>query len=759
MNLKRLVGWLGMFGLLLLTAPVYAQKIAVNKQSLRTDSTMSAECSRLAKSLLGSYHQKDSLSYYDQLFRLHLLAGNYRTGVQFLREFRNMQPDKNWDGLPVIGIQFELYGFTEEKLSEGRTDTISLIEEQLQRLIEAVPATSVSYAQQYFQPDIENLIKRKDELVSAIIAQKGDDVEVKDALQLCRFVLALKIASAVNSTALNYFRKQEEKKYVIEDSLYLTGADGALLSGVVVRKKDADVPLPVILVFSIYPSAGDIGIAKRAADHGYVGVVVYTRGKYLSQAEIQPFEHDAKDCFATISWLVKQPWCDGRVGMYGGSYLGFTQWSVQKYPHPALKTIVPQAAVAPGVDFPNYGGVYGSYMLCWLHLVTNNRNMDYLSFNNTEKWSALYRKWFNSSLPFYLLDSLEGNPHPQFQKWLMHPAYDSYWQSLMPYKSDFAKINLPVLTITGFYDDDQYGAMYYFNEHHRYHKQPQHYFLMGPWDHAGAQSSPALEVRGYAIDSIAYCDIDSMVFEWMDYIFKKKDRPAILRDKINVQLMGSNQWINSSTFSSLSNDTIRFYLNPTKKRKEYTLSDKLVPDKTVLLKKNLRSEDESSFVELENDLNILNAGNPCRAGVNYSTAVLNDTINIAGAFQLTLTILPEVRDADFIVRLYEVTADGHYFLISSAIQRGSYLNGSILKKTWSPGEEQTLEITTAAFSAKQVLPGNRLVVNLDIYKNYASEINYGSGKRVCNETPADYSGSTSIKVLGNSVIEIPVHVK
>lgn len=96
-------------------------------------------------------------------------------------------------------------------------------------------------------------------------------------------------------------------------------------------------------------------------------------------------------------------------------------------------------------------------MLSWLHLVTNNRMMDYLSFNNSEKWSALYRKWFNSSLPFYLLDSLEGNPHPQFQKWLMHPAYDSYWQSLMPYNSDFAKINIPVLTITGFYDDDQYG--------------------------------------------------------------------------------------------------------------------------------------------------------------------------------------------------------------------------------------------------------------------------------------------------------------
>jgi hypothetical protein len=137
MKLKRLFGWLGIVVLLLPAVHVSAQKIPVIKQALRTDSTLNAECSRLAKSLLGTYYEKDSLSYYDQLFRLHLLAGNYRTGVQFLREFRNMQPDKNWEGLPVIGIQFELYGFTEEKLSEGRTDTIPLIEEQLQRLFSA----------------------------------------------------------------------------------------------------------------------------------------------------------------------------------------------------------------------------------------------------------------------------------------------------------------------------------------------------------------------------------------------------------------------------------------------------------------------------------------------------------------------------------------------------------------------------------------------------------------------------------------------
>ena len=66
------------------------------------------------------------------------------------------------------------------------------------------------------------------------------------------------------------------------------------------------------------------------ADNGYVGIIAFTRGKGKSPQNIEPFEHDASDVYDVIDWISKQPYCNGSVGMWGGSYLGFTQWAAAK---------------------------------------------------------------------------------------------------------------------------------------------------------------------------------------------------------------------------------------------------------------------------------------------------------------------------------------------------------------------------------------------------------------------------------------------
>ena len=79
--------------------------------------------------------------------------------------------------------------------------------------------------------------------------------------------------------------------------------------------------------------------AKECAAHGYVGVVAYARGRHKSTARFIPFQHDGEDARAVINWIAKQPWSDGRVGMYGQGYGGFTPWAAAKgLPH-ALKAI------------------------------------------------------------------------------------------------------------------------------------------------------------------------------------------------------------------------------------------------------------------------------------------------------------------------------------------------------------------------------------------------------------------------------------
>ena len=93
------------------------------------------------------------------------------------------------------------------------------------------------------------------------------------------------------------------------------------------------------------------------------------------------------------------------------------------------------------------------------------------------------------------------------QRWLMHPAYDKYWQDMVPYKNDFARVNIPVLTITGYYDDGQISALQYLKQHMALGRKPEHYLVIGPYDHLGTHWSKKPEVlRDYAIDPVAQID-------------------------------------------------------------------------------------------------------------------------------------------------------------------------------------------------------------------------------------------------------------
>ena len=83
-----------------------------------------------------------------------------------------------------------------------------------------------------------------------------------------------------------------------------------------------------------------------------------------------------------------------------------------------------------------------------------------------------------------------------FQRWLKHPSYDAYWQSMTPDPKEYSKINIPILTTTGYFDDDQLGAMYYYKNHIKYNPNMDHYLVIGPYDHYGPQGYITSEVMG-----------------------------------------------------------------------------------------------------------------------------------------------------------------------------------------------------------------------------------------------------------------------
>ena len=102
------------------------------------------------------------------------------------------------------------------------------------------------------------------------------------------------------------------------------------------------------------------------ARHGYAFAVVDVRGRGNSDGEFEPFANDARDGHDVVEWLAKQPWCNGQVATWGGSYAGFNQWAILKEFPPHLSTTVPAAAAHPGIDFPMQQNIFGTYDVRWL---------------------------------------------------------------------------------------------------------------------------------------------------------------------------------------------------------------------------------------------------------------------------------------------------------------------------------------------------------------------------------------------------------
>ena len=113
------------------------------------------------------------------------------------------------------------------------------------------------------------------------------------------------------------------------------------------------------VIFTLTPYISDTYHARAAyfASHGYGFALVDVRGRGNSGGEFEPFAQEPRDGHDVVEWLAQQPFCDGKVAMWGGSYAGFDQWATTKELPPHLTTIVPVAAAHPPLDYPSLDNV------------------------------------------------------------------------------------------------------------------------------------------------------------------------------------------------------------------------------------------------------------------------------------------------------------------------------------------------------------------------------------------------------------------
>ncbi|RAP58492.1 hypothetical protein BTJ49_06065 [Oleiagrimonas sp. MCCC 1A03011] len=592
--------------------------------------------------------------------------------------------------------------------------------------------------------------------------KKQPQLSFTDAIALVRAYQLYDAYLAFQRYARPLIDAEDARRYRIRHVQVKT-QDGASISVLVVRPRNTHDRLPALLNFTIYADPrSSLNEARRSAANGYVGVEGYTRGKASSPDTPVAYEHDGRDADAVINWIARQPWSDGRVGMYGGSYEGFTQWAAAKHLPRALKALMPSVAAAPGIDVPMEGNVFQTFAYYWPLYTLTNKTVNNRILTDQARWRRMQWRWYAEGKPYRDLPRIDGTPNPTFERWLEHPSYDVYWQSMIPYRRDFAKIDIPVLTTTGYYDGGQISALYYYRQQRRYAPKAESYLLIGPYDHVAGQrgtldqlGAPRDVIDGYHIDPVAHIDLGTLRYAWFDYVFKHGPKPALLKNRVNFEVMGADTWRHTDSIAAMHDEQRRFFLRPARQPgSRNRLAATPRRDAVTPLTVDLAERDKQDpFTEFGR---IVTRRIDHWNGLVFESARFEHAVQLNGLFHGHFDVTANKRDFDFEVDLYEQRPDGRYVRLSYYMARASYVKDRTTRHLLTPGARTRLDFTSGRLISRQLRKGSRLIVVLSVIKNPFAQINYGTGKDVSDEDIADAGTPLKLQWHGDSQLDAPL---
>jgi len=358
--------------LIALNLTSFGQVLKFEKVALSDSTALANQMQHLAESL-----PQQELSETD-VFKLQIVSGNCKQAIATIEKIIQKTPKAE-------SLYLELYQqFAKAKLHSNFKETFRqlyksyLINSDDIHVLELDNALIARDATDYFISSFNNTYEN-------ITPEK---ISIEIAQNLINKYFSKAVYSSVRDIFFEEIKHDHKRRYTINDSIVITMKDGAEISVVLVQRKGSSTAKnSAILISSIYAGTNEPS-AMLSASKGYVGVIANTRGKRLSKGETIPFDYENTDVYEVIDWISKQPWSNQKVGMYGGSYNGFTQWASMKHKvHPALKTIVPMVAIAPGIDYPMENNVLHNYSYSWNFYVTNNKFLDYEAANDGNRWN------------------------------------------------------------------------------------------------------------------------------------------------------------------------------------------------------------------------------------------------------------------------------------------------------------------------------------------------------------------------------------
>ena len=501
--------------------------------------------------------------------------------------------------------------------------------------------------------------------------------------------------------------------------------DGVALKADIYRPVDAG-KYPVLLTRTPYDKAGEAPFGVQAAQQGYVLIAQDVRGRYSSPGEFYTFKNEGTDGYDTIEWAAALPYSDGRVAMYGGSYVGATQWLPAMLHPPHL------VAIAPTVTASNYhdGWAYmGGALEQWFDESWSSGLVTDTLRRKSEVGDGL--KEMIQTLPvvrYPLLNPVAANTlAPYFKDWVDHPAYDDYWKQ-WSIEDHHADVRVPAYNTGGWYDIFLRGTLRNYAGMQKNGGSPEaragQHLLIGPWYHGPFGSKTG------DVDFGPSASIDTLglgyggVLRWYDFLLKHVDNEFATQKPVRIFVMGKNAWREESNWPLERAQSTHFYLHSGGKAN----SEK--GDGALTTAAPGAGEAHDSFTyDPANPVPTRGGGLCCPNDVLpsgafdqrsneertdvlvYSTPALAKDTEVTGPIRVELYIKSSAVDTDFTAKLVDVGPDGYARNLIDGIQRARYRDSAEKAELMKPGEVYRLSLDLAGTS-NVFLAGHRIRVEI-----------------------------------------------
>jgi len=715
-----------------------------------SDPAAAAIISDLAARLIPVYQDPDPERYLANLSALQMAVGDYAAADISRQSLRERRRKSQFARTVSRGFIFDMYAHAKALEAQNRLTFAEAFTNSYRESIRRLDDHDAYVVTQWLgaSPALY-----EDALQKAFDRQRSlDSIDEADAVELIWRYVWFDAYRTFGPLVVLLNAEEDHRRYAASE-VQIPTRHRTSISVVVIRPNSLAQPLPALLDFRLDDMQS---YAKDCAAHGYVGVVAYVRGKENPHG-FTPFQRESEDARAVIDWIAKQPWSDGRIGMYGEGYGGFMAWAAAKSRPPALIAIATSASMAPGVNVPMEGNIFKNWAYGWsLEMAASNPPTE--GGDDAAKWRALDEKWYRSGRRYRDMGRIYGKHNPIFIRWLNHPSYDRFWQRLVPYREQFARIDIPVLTMTGYFAASEPGDLYFYTQHHRYNPHADDKLLIGPYDDAMMQRGLSTSIHGYQPDAAALVDFRELRIQWFDQVFKGAATPALLAGNVNYQTMGANSWQHAASLDAMAGKSLKFYLDAAAGSANHRLAEKKRSNDTFALQTvSLVDRSDAAWTPPSD---FISKSLAPRHGAIFTSDPLTKATEINGLFSGRLDFTVNKMDVDLSITLYELLPTGDYVRLFSPTYefRASYARDRTHRHLLKAGERQELTFKSERLTSRQLLPGSRLVMVLGINKRPDREINYGTGGDVSEESIADGRIPLKVRWYSDSYVDIPVRI-